>query len=180
MLGIVHLAGAALLPQPSVTFRRDAAPPLHLPYWKHKRLARGPQLCQKEKVNISVRRQALLAYSGVVRPWLSGPRNILSVRKASHPKISKYQLEFQRLFFSLSLSFFFSLGESVKPLGEQRLREPRRARRGRKEGFGGGGVVGLASEWPTLPHRRALQTDRHPHSTMWHGAMEPSPAARGV
>lgn len=46
--------------------------------------------------------------------------------------------------------------------------------------------VGLAFQdnfglWPALlPERRALQTDRHPQYTMWHGATEHSPRAWGV
>lgn len=142
----------------------------------------------KERVNISGRRpkkkkRATLVYSKRVRPSLSGQRNILFVRKESHPKISKYQLEFRRLFFGSSLSFFFFLlWESAKKAWRaeaQRVREGWRGRGGER-GVGVGGKGNLASEWPTLPHRRALQTDRHPHSTMWHGATEPSPAARGV
>lgn len=82
-------------------------------------------------------------YSKRVRPSLSGQRNILCVRKESHPKISKYQLEFQRLFLAHHfLSFFFFLWESVKPLGERRLREW-----GRGWGCGERGVVGGKGIW---------------------------------
>lgn len=117
MLGIVHLAGAALLPQPSVTFRRDEAPRLHLPDWKHKRLARGPSIMSKRAGKYFRQvggRQALLAYSGLVRPSMSGQRNILSVPKASHPKISKYQLEFQRLYFFLAYHFLSSFPWGIR------------------------------------------------------------------
>lgn len=56
MLGMVHLAGAALLPQPSVTFRRDAAPPPPPVDRKTQPACEGPSIMSKELVNISGRR----------------------------------------------------------------------------------------------------------------------------